>query len=80
MQHQIHATKLKSQFPQIEKSNAKRVNQEGSKETLKNQKTKIQLTERDRRGDSMIKHANAWEMAEKVKRALYMSKVSLERR
>ena len=34
---------------QIEKSNAKRVNQEGSKETLKNQKTKNQLTERDKR-------------------------------
>lgn len=52
-----------------------------SKETLtKDQKTRKISVLKDKRGNSMIKHVNRWEMAEKVKSALYMSKDFLERR
>ena len=52
-----------------------------SKETLtKDQKTRKISVLKDKRGNSMMKHVNRWEMAEKVKSALYMSKDSLERR
>ena len=67
--------------PQIEKNkHAKIVNQERSKGTVtKSQKMKNQHTGRDKiviiLDNSMIKHVNGWEMAEKVKKCnIYVKK------